>query len=663
MADRSLRAAMLAAFLLLAASLAVTPISNNDIWLHLKSGELILERMAVPRVEEYTFTRAGSPIVDHEWLAQALFALAMRVGGLMALTWLKLGLTAAALGILYVSVRRHAATSEGAAPGGDGNARDGARTGTDSAAESRSTPEDTPAADWSRVAAMATTAVAALLMATHLFLRPHLFTFLLAAAYVLILPSAGAPDAGVRRRNLGLLVLLQILWVNLHGAFVVGILLAAIFAAAQALENRRLTRAAILPPLLAAVSLLNPYGWRMYELVGAFSDPVFRDQIVEWQGPFRSPFLFSALFWLYVAWLVAAAAAARRAFRQRDYFAVGLTAVFALMSFTSRRHVSLLAVVTAPVVGGALAPLLRKIPVREVGGRAFSWGTTVAVAALASVVAVSGLPWPEGGWRRPGIGVGENIPVEALEVMRRENLRGRVFSTLAFGAYVTWAGWPDLVTFVDSRLEIFGGDFLRLYRRAIGQERYFRFVKQQTEIDMALLPWRERSVEGAIGDLSADPEWSLVYFDDLALLYVRHSQETASLIERRAFHFIDPILFSHARGFGEATLLGEAEREARHAVEDPPVLPDRRAMNSTARVILGSALQRQGRHAEAAAEFRAALETRPDAVLAYGLLATSLAATGDRAGARSALEKLQRRFPDSEFARQMLEELDRPAAP
>jgi hypothetical protein len=647
MADRPLRAATLVAFLLLAASLAVTPISNNDIWLHLKSGDLILERLAVPRVEEYTFTRAGSPLVDHEWLAQALFALVMRVTGLTGLIYLKLGLTAAALGSIYVSVRRRAVARIGGSAGG----------GTDAVAENAAL------ADWSRVAATATTAVAALLLASHLFLRPHLFTFLLAAAYVSILSLAGAPEAGLRRRNLVLLVLLQILWVNLHGAFVVGILLAAIFAAAHALEKRRLTRAAILPPLLAAVSLLNPYGWRMYELVGAFSEPAFRKLIVEWQSPFRSPFVFSALFWLYVVWLVAAAASAWRAFRRRDYFAVGLVAAFALMSLTSRRHVSLLAVVTAPVVGGALASVLRRIPAKEIAGRALSWGTTAAVAGLASAVAVSGLPWPDGGWRRPGIGIGENIPVEALEVIRGENLRGRVFSTLAFGAYVTWAGWPDLTTFVDSRLEIFGGNFLRLYRRAIGQERYFRFVKQQTEIDMALLPWRQRSVEGAIGDFRTDPGWSLVYFDDLTLLYVRHSPETASLIERRAFRFVDPMRFNVPRGFDDATPLEEAEREARRAVADPPALPDRPAMNSTARIILGSALQRQGRHVEAAAEFRAALETRPDAVPAYGLLAVSLAATGDRAGARSALESLQRLFPDSEFARQMLEELDRPTAP
>ena len=45
----TLRAGLAVSLLLLVAALAWTPISNNDIWLHLKSGSLILSRGALPR--------------------------------------------------------------------------------------------------------------------------------------------------------------------------------------------------------------------------------------------------------------------------------------------------------------------------------------------------------------------------------------------------------------------------------------------------------------------------------------------------------------------------------------------------------------------------------------------------------------------------------------
>src|SRR5438093_13741766 len=102
MGSRSLLVALAVSFLLLAVSLAWTPISNNDIWLHLKTGSLILDRGAVPRSEEYTFTRAGVPVVDHEWLSQALFALVFRIGGLGGLAFLKTLLTSATLALVFL---------------------------------------------------------------------------------------------------------------------------------------------------------------------------------------------------------------------------------------------------------------------------------------------------------------------------------------------------------------------------------------------------------------------------------------------------------------------------------------------------------------------------------------------------------------------------------
>ncbi|HZE89125.1 MAG TPA: hypothetical protein VE404_06230, partial [Verrucomicrobiae bacterium] len=192
MISKSLKAALAGAFLLLVAALSFTPVSNNDVWLHLRTGGLILERGAVPRAEEYTYTRAGEAIVDHEWLSQVVFASVHAIAGLDGLTLLKGLLLAATLAVVSIA-----------------------------SFESSGSPAPAAAA-----AALATLGTA-LLIASHLFIRPHLFTLLLAAVFTWALPRlAASPTDRERWRWVAALAGLQVLWVNLHGGFVVGILLA-----------------------------------------------------------------------------------------------------------------------------------------------------------------------------------------------------------------------------------------------------------------------------------------------------------------------------------------------------------------------------------------------------------------------------------------------------
>ena len=66
-------AAALAALAFLLLALNLTPITNNDLFLHLKTGEMILKTGSVPRVDDYSALARGRPFIAHEWLAGVLF--------------------------------------------------------------------------------------------------------------------------------------------------------------------------------------------------------------------------------------------------------------------------------------------------------------------------------------------------------------------------------------------------------------------------------------------------------------------------------------------------------------------------------------------------------------------------------------------------------------
>src|SRR5580765_1772602 len=46
---------------------------DPDLWWHLRTGQWIMETGHIPRSDPFSFTRAGSPWVSHEWLSEVVF--------------------------------------------------------------------------------------------------------------------------------------------------------------------------------------------------------------------------------------------------------------------------------------------------------------------------------------------------------------------------------------------------------------------------------------------------------------------------------------------------------------------------------------------------------------------------------------------------------------
>src|SRR5205823_3473832 len=54
----------------------ILPIPPNDFWWHMAAGREIVAEHAIPQVDSYSYTQAGTPFYDQPWLAQvALYAL------------------------------------------------------------------------------------------------------------------------------------------------------------------------------------------------------------------------------------------------------------------------------------------------------------------------------------------------------------------------------------------------------------------------------------------------------------------------------------------------------------------------------------------------------------------------------------------------------------
>src|SRR5579862_2884566 len=61
--------------------LAARPVTDPDVWWHLRTGQLDIQNHRLFHADPYSFTRAGQPWIDHEWLSEILiFALYKAAG-------------------------------------------------------------------------------------------------------------------------------------------------------------------------------------------------------------------------------------------------------------------------------------------------------------------------------------------------------------------------------------------------------------------------------------------------------------------------------------------------------------------------------------------------------------------------------------------------------
>jgi hypothetical protein len=231
--------------------LTLTTHADPDLWGHVRFGQDILAARSIPVADPYSFT-SDRPWVNHEWLAETVMAASYELAGGVGLVLLKIGLVAIMLVILLQSLRQDRLPT---------------------------VPLDflvflAVAGSFSRIVPI----------------RPQLFSLVLFCGLLALLKQSERQP-----RVLLLIPILFMLWVNLHGGWLVGLgtlllwsMIRLIAPSTRAAERRWIGAAAILGVL---ATLVNPYGpgiWAfLYETVG-FARP----DISDWQPIHRLPLGF-----------------------------------------------------------------------------------------------------------------------------------------------------------------------------------------------------------------------------------------------------------------------------------------------------------------------------------------------------------------------------------
>jgi hypothetical protein len=437
-------------FLAIAFAACLMP-AQNDSWWHLRAGRDIVASASVPLHDSFSHTVNGGYWPDHEWLAQAIFYGIYRVGGLPLLT----GFAAAIVTLTWLIVWRM-----------------------------------TPGPVLVRVAL---TVPGVMLFARQWSLRPQLFTLLLLALTALLLA----------RRRYALLPLVFVLWANLHGGVMLGVVVLGAVALMSVLADRRLfTRPAVAAVACALATGITPLGFSIWTEVPAALERSRSYGIAEWHAPTLADPGFAPL-WLLAAGLLFLIAKTR-AWRHLDKASHGVVwgAVALLpLALSSSRNTSAFVVLVVPALGAMLRSELHPMPrVRIERPRANA--AILATAVLLAAAAV-GFAWTSGAARL------QWQPLSREIIAAIDSCPGQIYNRYDEGGYLIWFT-PRQKVFIDSRQDPFPPELIREHLRVERSGDYEALFRRYS-IRCAFVPAdsivARRLTAGLWHDRYRDPNW------------------------------------------------------------------------------------------------------------------------------------------------------------
>ena len=381
-----------AAGALAALASAFLPAGDPDVFWHLAQGRDVLAG-GPPRVESYSWTAAGTPLLTDQWLGQALFASVHDVAG-----WRGVVLLRALAGGAAVGLTAFAALREGARP----------------------------------LVATLATLPALLLMRAVWTERPQLLALALFAALIVLLRAALRGERGA----LTACVPLFLVWANVHGSYALGLVL---LAAVAVFLRRRGALLALGASALATLLTPSAFATLRAPSIHFLAPPRY---LQEWAVPeLLTP--QGIVLALTLALVLVTALFGRPAGREALLL---IPATF--IALTAARHAPFLGIAAAPFLAvhgpfalGALAQAAGLRVPSLPPAAASRWAQGISLAIAAAAIAAAAIVSPA----QPDL---RAYPTGALGALRPGP---GLFNEYDWGGFLIWHA-PATKVFVDGRL-------------------------------------------------------------------------------------------------------------------------------------------------------------------------------------------------------------------
>ena len=470
---------------------------DGDLGRHLTIGNYILDHGKIPLRDVFSHTMMGEALTPHEWLVQVVFTLAERVFSFNGVILLCALIIAGAFWLVF----------------------------------KQNYSENKPL-----IIVFSVSILAMIISMVHWLARPHVFTFLFLAAWMLVLNLLRKG----RFKTWWMMPALMVLWANLHGAFIAGFVTWMIYGVGvgwdvlwqRVPEDRPLPAQFWRTYLLGggtalAASLLNPSGLGLWATSFGY---IGNRYLVSHTLEYQSPNFHSIGFWpflLTIGLIIVVLGLREKKFGSEWLFT---SAAWLVMGLYSARNIPLFGIVAAPLLVYGLDDLFTQAAdrfklvgllresnkrIQDIDGQlvGFIWPVICVLFAIVGL----GL-----GLRFDPQGLGYNFdpevfPVAAVDWLEENPQEGEMFNHFIWGGYMLYRQWPERLVFIDGQTDFYGEELTRQYQQVVHFQDDWADVLDQHDVAWAILP----SDSLAAREIQQELGWAVLYEDNTAVILRR----------------------------------------------------------------------------------------------------------------------------------------------
>ncbi|OGY63962.1 MAG: hypothetical protein A3B92_03385 [Candidatus Harrisonbacteria bacterium RIFCSPHIGHO2_02_FULL_42_16] len=478
----------------------------DDLPRQMKIGEEILAgNLGIFYKNTFSFSEPDQVFYNHHWLSGAVFYLVHQVAGWNGLIIFKIAVLLSAFSLIFLTAIKKA--------------------------------------DFWLVAFFSLPAI--LILSGRTGLRPEIFSYLFIAVFLYLLIDF---EKHPERNRIFWLIPMQLLWVNTHVFFSIGIMIVGGFLAEKIILNYKnfksdfsVKKLASLLLFLIAVSFLNPRGAGgiFYFYLGAG----FPGKIIENQSllsflradniseniPIISFFLMVILIGISFIFN----------FRKNSIFYFLASIFTAALGFAIIRGTALFGLIFLPAISANLNDIFSKIRgwLIALDSKSARFYGNAAVFCLIVLLFILIFP----GWqalfnhKEQGIGLAP-YSENSAQFFKEQNLKGPILNNAGIGSYLIYYLYPEERVFYDNR-------FADAYSASFARDTYLKLLENEEEWRKNLKKYGFNSLFFYYYDESPyvryflwrriqDPDWSLVYADTFAMILIKNIPENQEVIER-----------------------------------------------------------------------------------------------------------------------------------
>jgi len=460
--------------------------ADPDLWGHVRFGVDILETGEITRVDPYSYVSGDQQWINHEWLAEVIFATAWLTAGSTGLIVVKLIAGLLTVTLLY----RHLLSL---------NIKLG------------------------EAALLLLTMGSSYLVIYSV--RPQIFTFPFYTITMLIIYKAEKGDY----RWLWAAPVLIVFWTNLHGGFLSGLGILVIWFIAHLVFNPNSWKKVVPPILLSIVApLVNPYGFELITFL-LKTATVPRPEISDWQ-PMK---LFSVYGVLYGLTFGISVLGLVFSPNKRKPVPILVFAVTMLLPWVALRLLPMFSITAIVLISEYVSSALNK------GGpsKNLSKGTTIffGILGIAGIIALILLSFTKNLWQ---IKVFSGFyPDTAISLIKQSKVSGNLATDFNWGEYIIWHLGPEVKISIDGRRETVYSE--REYQQYLDFEYGtgdWDEIIESNWTDMVLIRMNTTSYNL----MKLKPGWLLIFDDDNSALFVNEESPVAETLQQTLSDFEPP---------------------------------------------------------------------------------------------------------------------------